>query len=108
MSTCVNNAVICVLVRQVIVLLAAVKRELENLHAGIARLLHKLGDVGCERAQILGNDLKLADLLFHHAEELDPRTYDPLAVDGVLGGIGNGVVARKRAEVVDTGNIVKL
>ena len=108
MRTGVHYAIVGVFVGQIVVFFAAVKGKFEHLHARIAGLLHQLGHVGSQGAQVLRDDLKLAALLFHLAEELDARTLDPFAVDGVFSRIRNGVVARKRAEVVDTGDVIKL
>ena len=74
---------------KIVVLFTTVESEFKNLHSRIACLLHKLGYIGSECSEVFGNNINLAECLFHHIKELNARTYNPFTVDCVFGRIRN-------------------
>ena len=104
----VDDVVIGIKMGQIDALAAVVERELEHLHAGVARSLEELGHAGGDQAEVFGDDRHVAQTRPDGVEQIHARAFQPIADDGVLGRIRDGIIFVKAAEVVDAGHVVEL
>ena len=88
--------------------IAGVKGKFQHLHAGEAAVPHQLPHSVAHIAEILGNDLPLAQRLLHGAEQLDAGAFFPVAIHRRLAAVGDGEILIEAAEVVDAHHIVQL
>ena len=109
MGASIGHAVHRVIMGQVIAGTAGVtgvEGKFQHLHAGEAAVPHQLPDGLAHIAQILGNDLPLAQCLLHRTEQLDARAFFPVAGCRRFTAVGNGKILVETAEVVDANHIV--
>ncbi len=107
MRSGIYHAVCAAAVRQILaVCVAAVKAQLQHLHAGITGLLHQPAYRGREKAQILGNDVPRAELALYGVEKIHARAGAPAAV--LRGGFaaGDGIIRIEAPKMVDAQRIV--
>ena len=93
--------------RQVFVCRVAVKSELQHLHAGVFERLDHSAHAGRDKAQVLGDDPKLAQLLLCRKEERFVRSLAPSALFGGFVAEGDCIVALKATEMVDADDIIE-
>ena len=106
MSAGVGAAVFRVVVREVVVIgVIRVEPELEHAHSGKSgvaqQLLHAVEDI----AEILRDDVDVAEVVLYRVEQFHARPLFPGAVFGGLVTVGDSVVGVERAEVVDTQHV---
>ena len=94
--------------RQVVARVARVERKLEDLHAGKTGIGEQLHDLGRGIAEVLGDEIEVAEPAGQHADERHAGALDPAAVFGGRLAVGNGPVALEAAEMVDADDIVEL
>ena len=97
-----------IIVREIIALLAGVKGELKDFHSREARILYQLADRRCDVAEILRNDMNIAELLLYLPEEAHAGALDPFAVLRGLLAVRDLVILIERAEMIDAEYITEL
>ena len=83
-----------------------IESELQDLHTGEIRVGEQFPHVLGDEAQILGDDPSPGEFLTHTAEQFQTGRAFPFSVAGRALSVGDGVIAGKTAEVVDTYQIV--
>ena len=106
MSAGVGAAVFRGVVRKVVVIrIVGVESELQHAHSGESgvaqQLLHAVEDV----AEILSDDVDVAEVVLYRVEQLHAGTLFPGSVFGGLVTVGDSVVGVEGAEVVDTQHV---
>ena len=81
---------------------------MKHLHAGETAAGEKLTDVVGDKTEVFGNDLRLGILFCNRAEERNTGSRIPFAVLGGRLAVGNVIVSRKAAEVVNAENVIEL
>ena len=106
----VDHAVGVIVVGPVVVRRGGVLRvdgELQHLHVGAAAGPHQRADAVGQQAQVLGDDVHLAQLPVHGVEQLHARALFPVARPRV-GGIGRDrEILVEAAEVIDAHDVVQ-
>ena len=96
------------MVGQIIRVAVAIEGKLQDLHAGKARVLAHLDDLGGHEPQVLRNDGELAQLPCQLVEERRARTLAPRASRRRRRAKGHVPVGLEAPEVVDAHNVVHL
>ena len=102
----VGDAVVRVAVGAVVAAVAAVKGELQHLHAGVAALFQQGVDILGQKAQILRDNAGAAQLFLDGGKQRIAGAFAPAAMLGGLVAVGDGVISRETAEVVDAHHII--
>src|SRR6476620_2982571 len=97
----VRDAVVYIVVRQIVIFRVTAERELQDSHARKPERIAKLLDVGCDDAEVFSPKGKLAELAFQCFEKIVSGDVDPAAVLGSLVAAGNFPRRGEAAKVVD-------
>lgn len=108
MSSGIGITVCIAEIMREMLVLAVVKAELQHLHAGISAFIEHFSYLGRYKAKVLGNNIKLAQFFLAKSEKLIIRSLFPFADSCVNISVGNGIIAFKASEMVDTYCIIKL
>ena len=110
-GTGVDHAVAAVVLGPVIIGISnvgGVHSELQDLHVGIAAVLHQLADALGHEAEILRNDGHIAQAGVDGVEQVHAGTLLPVAVLGTALVGRDGEVLVKATEMVDADHIIQL
>src|SRR5208337_1288387 len=98
----VNHAVGHEPVRKVLLILGTgAEPELKDAHSGQLELVAQRLDLGCDHAQVLGDQGQVGKSLLQGFEEGDPRRLHPASFRGGLGFTFHLPVSLKTAEMID-------
>ena len=106
MGANIGNAVHRVAVGAVIAAVAAVKAEFQHLHAGVTAFAQQGIDIVGQKAQILGNDAGLTELFLDSGKQCIAGAGAPASALRCFVAVGDGIVPRKSAEVIDAHHII--
>ena len=106
MGASVSNAVGGVAVGAVVTAVTAVKGKFQDFHAGVGAFFQQSAHIVGQKAQVLSNNAGAAQLFFDGSKEGIARPSAPAAVFGGLITIGDGVIPRKAAEMVNAQHII--
>ena len=87
--------------------ISGVKSKLQDFHSRETAVMDKLANGICYIAKILRNDLLPAKDLLHFAEQIDPRTFFPVAANGIFRTVRNRKILIKTTEMVNSYHIIK-
>ena len=110
-STSIDHAVGIVVVGPVVVGRAHVGRidgKLQHLHVGAAAVPHQPSDTVSHQAQILGDDIYIAQLPADGVEQVHAGAFLPVPCFGAVGIGGNGEILVKATEVVNPNHVIEL
>src|SRR5438874_12083874 len=104
----VDNRIVRIVGRQMIVRRVAIKCELQNAHARKTKALPQLLNVFSYDAEILCDDWQIAKCFLQRRKQFAAGSFDPLAVDRSLFSGGNLPARGESAEVIDAQQIKNL
>ena len=108
MSTCVNNTIPLISVRQIRTVLILIKSKLQYLHSRESGFFHHLDHTVCKEAKILCDHIQLSKILFKRTEQIHSRSLFPVTELGSFISVRNGIILIKASEMVNPYHIIKL
>ena len=108
MSTCVNNAIPFISVRQIRTVLILVKSKLQYLHSRESALIYQMTYGICHISQVLCDNLLPSKRLFNLTEQINSGTFFPMTVSCSGISIRNREIFIKATEMVDSDYIIEI
>ena len=107
MSSCIDNTVMFIFIREITTVLAAVKCKLKDFHSRISTVFQHFQDTLCKETKIFCNHTKLSNLFIQCMEEVKSRSFFPFTILCGLITIRDCIIFIKSAKMIDSYYIIK-